>query len=96
MDKVKLIYENRNYFNYTNIKWMHTLNGTFATFYLVLYHPDIIQSTKNYLTDNKICLECNKKMPVIGTNRINGANHDDWNSRKFHKLCYKDIIKEYI
>lgn len=31
-------------------------------------------------------------MPVIGLSRINGANRDDWESRMFHKKCYKEIL----
>jgi hypothetical protein len=37
------------------------------------------------------CMYCrsDRKMPNIGTSRQNGAGHDDWDSRKYHKKCWK-------
>ena len=35
------------------------------------------------------CAECGKPMPKVGSARANGANHADWQSRKFHKSCWK-------
>ena len=30
---------------------------------------------------------CGKPLVKIGNTRKNGANHIDWNSRKYHKKC---------
>tara|TARA_R110000868_G_scaffold230762_2_gene484019 strand:- start:779 stop:946 length:168 start_codon:yes stop_codon:yes gene_type:complete len=37
------------------------------------------------------CLLCKKTIVAIGTSRENGANHNDWNNRKYHKKCYKEL-----
>lgn len=37
------------------------------------------------------CLRCKRKLVPIGSARKNGANHKDWNTRKYHKGCYKII-----
>jgi len=52
------------------------------------------------------CEYCKKKIVVIGDRRKNGKSQIyDWNNRKYHKKCYKliiknicinDIIKKYI
>ena len=34
-----------------------------------------------------ICRLCGKPLVKIGNARKNGANHIDWNSRKYHKKC---------
>lgn len=38
------------------------------------------------------CKYCEKKLVPIGHTRSNGKNHKDWNSRKFHKCCFKIIM----
>ena len=39
-----------------------------------------------------ICLACGKKLVPIGTSRSNGAAHDDWDDRKYHKQCFKAMF----
>lgn len=92
IDKIRLIYNNQEYFDYGSLKWIHAQNKTFGTFYLVLNYPDIIQEVRKYLVDSKLCLYCGYKMPVIGSKIINGADHDDWETRMFHKKCFKEIL----
>lgn len=42
-------------------------------------------------TNNK-CIKCNKTLVKIGTSRQNGTyRHNDWEGRKYHKKCYKEI-----
>lgn len=41
------------------------------------------------LLNNKYCQYCYKVKQPIGSSRLNGADHDDWEDRKFHKACYK-------
>ena len=50
------------------------------------------------------CLYCNKRLIIIGIGRKNGipvGNHNgqDWDNRKYHKKCFKelkDIQENYI
>ena len=42
------------------------------------------------------CEYCNKPLKKIGNNRKNGKhftanNGNDWNERKYHKKCYKEV-----
>ena len=35
------------------------------------------------------CKHCRGKLVPIGSRRLNGAGHDDWDDRQFHKQCYR-------
>lgn len=35
------------------------------------------------------CQYCYKKLVPIGSSRCNGASHNDWPTRKYHKKCWK-------
>jgi len=37
------------------------------------------------------CLYCGKPIVAIGTSRENGAFHNDWKGRKYHKKCFKEL-----
>ncbi len=39
------------------------------------------------------CLHCNKPLVSIGYKRINGKQHNDWDNRKFHKKCSKQMFE---
>jgi hypothetical protein len=42
----------------------------------------------------KQCLCCQGRLVSIGTSRANGKRtHHDWDSREFHKKCWKDIMQ---
>jgi hypothetical protein len=41
------------------------------------------------------CLECGKALCAIGHRRVNGKNHPDWESRKYHKQCYVLVEAEH-
>lgn len=42
--------------------------------------------------NNHICLFCKKPKVPIGTDRANGKRiHSDWDSRMYHKKCWKLI-----
>jgi hypothetical protein len=41
-----------------------------------------------------ICSYCKKVLQPIGNKRKNGKLHNDWNTRKLHKKCFKIIIHE--
>ena len=46
---------------------------------------------------NKKCLHCDKAIVAIGNKRANGGMTNDWETRKYHKKCFKEIqeINEY-
>ena len=49
-------------------------------------------TNKNELLHQMNCVSCKKKLVVIGTARKNGVqHHGDWESREYHKKCWKDI-----
>jgi len=39
----------------------------------------------------KKCELCKKTLVPIGGSRANGAQHKDWEKRKYHKSCFKKI-----
>jgi hypothetical protein len=42
--------------------------------------------------EKRLCCACNKPLVAIGTARQNGTlRHEDWENRKYHKKCYKDL-----
>lgn len=36
------------------------------------------------------CSWCGGVLVAVGSARANGADHDDWSTRKLHKRCYKE------
>jgi hypothetical protein len=46
--------------------------------------------------DKKKCLYCGKTIVPIGNSRENGALHNDWENRKYHKKCYKEVVWEKL
>ena len=50
-------------------------------------------STSNPLHGRR-CLDCNRPLVVIGTDRKNGKrHHSDWLRRRYHKKCWKERLK---
>jgi hypothetical protein len=46
--------------------------------------------------DSKIkrkCKMCGKTLALVGDARKNGKMHQDWNTRDYHKSCYKEHLK---
>ena len=48
------------------------------------------------------CFKCNKAMPSIGKNRVNGKNfvsganyNKDWKKRRYHKKCWKQYQLDF-
>ena len=39
----------------------------------------------------RICYDCLKPLVKIGHARNNGANHEDWTTRRLHKKCWKAL-----
>ena len=45
--------------------------------------------------EKKKCLKCGKTLKPIGDKRMGGALHvTDWETRKYHKCCYKKVMEE--
>jgi hypothetical protein len=65
-----------------------------AKLYTWFTQHDTIVAARRYMTETRICFQCGRKMPPIGNSRSNGASHDDWSTRKLHKQCFRDILKE--
>ena len=40
------------------------------------------------------CLHCGSKLVPIGSSRMNGACHSDWDGRYLHKQCWKELKEE--
>jgi hypothetical protein len=40
------------------------------------------------------CWHCGSKLVPIGSSRMNGAGHDDWEGRYLHKTCWKELKSE--
>lgn len=51
-------------------------------------HSSFIKSLRRYLHETRLCFHCGSRMPPIGSARFNGADHDDWETRAFHKKCW--------
>ena len=37
------------------------------------------------------CQECGRPLKSIGTARKNGKSHPDWETREYHKSCWKEL-----
>lgn len=51
--------------------------------------PVTISCAQSYMRSKCWC--CGGPLYSIGWARKNGKNHPDWNSRLFHKKCYKEL-----
>ena len=69
---------------------------------LATFQPVVSRPLSNATADAQdtipsgYCKHCNssRAMPPIGHDRVNGADHPDWDSRLYHKKCWKEIQKE--
>ncbi len=43
----------------------------------------------------RCCLHCGRKLVPVGSSRTNGANHNDWTDRKYHKKCWRELYGQY-
>jgi len=65
-----------------------------------------VQHTKKYFhiysiemedqNQNSNCKLCKQKLVPIGNKRKNGKDHNDWNTRQYHKKCYKIVEKKAL
>ena len=59
--------------------------------YILSKQCPTMKLARQYALDTRLCLECFRPLVPIGTSRRNGAWHDDWNTRRFHKRCWSQI-----
>jgi len=45
-------------------------------------------------SDLTLCRACSRKLVPIGTARVNGASHEDWDKRRLHKKCWLEQRKQ--
>ncbi len=51
-----------------------------------------MEMENNNVELKRYCLLCNKVLVPIGSKRANGkATHTDWECRKYHKKCFKEL-----
>lgn len=46
---------------------------------------------KRHFRLGKDCYHCGKPLTPIGNARTNGADHEDWDTRQFHKKCWRQL-----
>jgi len=42
------------------------------------------------------CIECDGKLVAAGNARVNGRNHNDWETRKTHKKCFLPFTRKMM
>lgn len=89
-DKIKILYDNRKYFE-KNINY-NIINKIFSNFYLYLNHNDIILETRKYLKETKICAKCGVKH---NDNNEVETEVDNWNTNIICKKCFIKLLKSH-
>ena len=56
------------------------------------YRKDVVNAAQSYLEDK--CWHCGGKLVPVGSARMNGAAHDDWDGRYLHKRCWRELKDE--
>ncbi len=50
-----------------------------------------------YKKQTRLCQRCGRPLVAIGIARKNGRPHHDWNSREYHKECFKaEMDEQYL
>jgi hypothetical protein len=78
-----------------NIALVMDMEGLAAWIRTRKNYPEVIEAAREYIRSKKLCLSCSKYMPPVGASRENGAGHDDWKDRAFHKQCYRQLCKDF-
>jgi hypothetical protein len=69
-------------------------DSIWSSIFLFSHCTEAINAAREYRDFHRICWECYKVMPVIGTARANGVqHHDDWSLRHLHKKCFKELFQ---
>ena len=59
--------------------------------YLLRRQFPTVHAAREYVKNKRLCFECFRPLVPVGTARANGAWHDDWETRRFHKRCWASI-----
>ena len=51
-------------------------------------------NARRYAEGARLCLECFRPLVPVGSSRRNGAWHNDWTTRRFHKRCWSQIVDD--
>ena len=51
-------------------------------------------NARRYAEGARLCLECFRPLVPVGSSRRNGAWHNDWDGRRFHKRCWSQIVND--
>ena len=54
--------------------------------------PAAIVAARAFVDESNLCWHCCKRLVPIGDARVNGKNHSDWETRKLHKRCWKELL----
>ena len=66
-----------------------------AATYLQARQRGTVKAARLYAREKRWCRACFRYMPPIGTSRANGAAwHDDWETREYHKTCWRAMKEE--
>lgn len=55
------------------------------------HHPGEVARAWRYLKLSHKCYACGRKLVAVGHERANGRDHADWQERKLHKKCWKEL-----
>ena len=53
-----------------------------------------VRAAREFVKNERLCFECFRPLVPVGTARANGAWHDDWGTRRFHKRCWASIGRD--
>ena len=53
-----------------------------------------VRAAREFVKSERLCFECFRPLVPVGTSRANGAWHDDWGTRRFHKRCWASIGRD--
>jgi hypothetical protein len=60
-----------------------------AECYLLRNHMNVVWKARDEFHSRRCCALCFRHMPAIGTSRLNGKHHNDWDNRTLHKKCWR-------
>jgi hypothetical protein len=55
--------------------------------------PAAIAAARAFVDEANLCWHCCKRLVPIGDARANGKRHSDWDGRKLHKRCWKELLE---
>ena len=65
-----------------------------AQAYLLRHQLPSVYAAREFVKNERLCFECFRPLVPVGTSRADGAWHDDWETRRFHKRCWASIGRD--